>query len=283
MSDWFEEQLEVSKGRAIKIKYKQLLESYRSPFQTIDIYDTFSFGKMLVHDDVIMVTEFDEAHYHEMIVHVALNVHPDPRRVLVIGGGDGGTLREVLKHKEVETAHICEIDEDVIRLCKKHFPNLSASFDDKRTEVFCEDGAKFIEKYRGFYNVIIVDSSDPIGPAEVLFQEKFYKAMFDALTDDGIVITQSESYHYHQNVIRDIVAFNRKIFPQYHYFYTMVPTYPSGVIGFSFCSKKYHPLTDFKPERAAALQDLKYYSRDIHHACFILPNAFSRFLESINK
>jgi spermidine synthase len=283
MSDWFEEQLEVSKGRAIKIQYKQLLESYRSPFQKIVIYDTVFFGKMLVHDDVIMVTEFDEAHYHEMIVHVALNVHPNPQRVLVIGGGDGGTLREVLKHKEVEIAHICEIDEDVIRLCKKHFPNLSASFDDKRTEVFCEDGAQFIQKYKGFYNVIIVDSSDPIGPAEVLFQEKFYRAMYDALTDDGIVITQSESYHYHKDVIRDIVTFNRKIFPQYHYYYTMVPTYPSGVIGFSFCSKIYHPITDFKPERAAALKDLKYYSKDIHHACFILPNAFSRFLESINK
>ena len=283
MSNWFEELLEVSKGRAIKIQYNQLLESYQSPFQKIDIYDTIPFGKMLVHDDVIMVTEFDEAHYHEMIVHVALNVHPDPKRVLVIGGGDGGTLREVLKHKEVETAHICEIDEDVIRLCKKHFPNLSSSFNDNRTEVFCEDGAQFIQKNQGFYNVIIVDSSDPIGPAEVLFQEKFYRAMYDALTDDGIVITQSESFHYHQNVIRDIVAFNRKIFPLYHYYYTMVPTYPSGVIGFSFCSKKYHPINDFKPERVAALKDLKYYSKDIHNACFILPNAFSRFLENLNK
>jgi len=281
MSKWFEELLDEKKGRIVKLEYKELIESYRSPFQKIDIYDTVAFGKMLVHDDVIMVTEFDEPHYHEMIAHVAMNVHPNPQHVLVIGGGDGGTLREVLKHKEVKTAHLCEIDGDVIRLCKKYFPNLSCSFDDPRVETFLEDGAEFVNKRKNFYNIIIVDSSDPIGPAEVLFQEKFYRSMFDALTDDGIVITQSESYLYHRDVIRNIVTFNRRIFPIYGYFYTMVPTYPSGVIGFSFCSKKYDPLTGFKPEKAEQLKDLKYYSKEIHRAAFVLPNSFARFLESI--
>lgn len=281
MSPWFEEQLEVKKGRTFRIQYKQLLESFRSPFQKIDIYDTLSFGKMLVHDEVVMLTEFDETHYHEMIVHVALNVHPEPRNVLVIGGGDGGTLREILKHKEVRTAHLCEIDEDVIRLSKKHFPNLSTGFDDPRTEVFCEDGAQFIKKYRDFYNVIIVDSSDPIGPAEVLFQEVFYRDMFNALTGDGIVITQSESFLYHKDIIADIAAFSRKIFPHYHYYYTLVPTYPSGVIGFSFCSKKYHPVDDFNPGKIDNLQGLTYYDKNIHKASFALPHAFSQYLENL--
>ena len=281
MSFWFEEQLEVKEGRVLKIEYKELLESFRSQFQKIDIYETVPFGKMLVHDEVIMLTEFDEAHYHEMIVHVAMNVYPDPKRVLVIGGGDGGTLREVLKHEHVQTAHLCEIDGDVIRLCKKYFPSLSKSFDDSRTEVFLEDGAEFVKKRKNFYDIIIVDSSDPIGPAEVLFQEQFYRSMSDALTEDGIVITQSESFLYHRDIIKDIASFSKKIFPLYSYYYTIVPTYPSGLIGFSFCSKRYDPVKDFKPEKVGALQDLKYYSKDIHKAAFALPHAFADFLEKI--
>jgi spermidine synthase len=281
MTQWFEEQLEVRDGRAVRIQYKELLESHRSQFQKIDIYDTVPFGRMLVHDDVIMLTEADEAHYHEMIVHVAMNVHPDPQRVLVIGGGDGGTLREVLGHNEVRSAHLCEIDVDVVRLCKKYFPNLSCSFADPRAETFVEDGAQFIKKRKNFYHVIIVDSSDPIGPAEVLFKEQFYRDMFAALTDDGIVVTQSESFYYHKNLIKNIVAFNRKIYPLYFYYYAMVPTYPSGVIGFSFCSKKYDPLKDFKPEKADTLEGLKYYNKDMHKAAFVLPQAFTTFLESV--
>jgi len=281
MSNWFEEQLELKKGRLIKIQYKELLESVQSQFQKIDVYDTVPFGKMLVHDNVIMLTEFDETHYHEMIVHVALNVHINPQRLLVIGGGDGGTLREVLKHNQVQSAHLCEIDGQVIEVCKKYFPNLSCSFDDPRVEVFLEDGAEFVKKRENFYDIIIIDSSDPIGPAEVLFQEQFYKNMFNALTHDGIVITQSESFMYHRDVIKNIVSFNKKIFPHYFYYYTMVPTYPSGVIGFSFCSKKYHPIKDFNPEKANALTGLKYYNKEIHKAAFILPQGFTEYLKNI--
>lgn len=281
MTKWFEENLEFYEGRVMKVGYKELLESHQSPFQKIDVYDTISYGKMLVHDDVIMLTEFDNAHYHEMIVHVAMNVSPNPKRVLVIGGGDGGTLKEVLRYKEVETAHLCEIDGDVITMCKKHFPDLSSSFDDPRAEVFLEDGAEFVNKHRNFYDIIIVDSSDPIGPAEVLFQEKFYRDMNEALTDDGIVVTQSESFMYHRKVIGDIATFSRKIFPLYRYYYTMVPTYPSGLIGFSFCSKKYDPVKDFNPQKARIFNDLKYYTEDIHKAAFTLPRSFSQFLENL--
>jgi spermidine synthase len=281
MENWFEEQLEIKEGRKLKIQYKERLLKHRSKFQEIEVYDTIPYGKMLVHDDVIMLTEFDETHYHEMIAHVALNVHPNPERVLVIGGGDGGTLREVLKHKEVKTAHLCEIDGDVIEICKEYFPNLSSSFHDPRTEVFTEDGAEFVKQRKNYYSIIIVDSSDPIGPAEVLFQETFYRNMSEALTDDGIIITQSESYIYHSVIIKKIATFSKKIFPHYSYYYTMVPTYPSGLIGFSFCSKKYNPLTDINRAKAESIKDLKYYNYPIHKASFTLPQSIATFIDKI--
>ena len=274
MHNWFVEELEMDLGRSIQIRYKNVLESVTSKFQQIDVYDTIPFGKMLVHDEVIMLTEFDEAHYHEMIVHVAMNSHPNPENVLVVGGGDGGTLREVLKHKEVKKGHLCEIDDQVVEVCKRHFPNLSCSFDDPRAELFFEDGAEFIKQRKNVYQVIIVDSSDPIGPAEVLFREEFYKSMRDALTDDGIIVTQSESFMYHGDIIRNIASFSRNLFPIYHYYYTMVPTYPSGLIGFSFCSKKFDPIRDFIEDKAEALKDLKYYSKEIHQSAFKLPAFF---------
>jgi len=274
MHNWFIEELEMNIGRSVQIRYKNILESVKSDFQQIDVYDTLPFGKMLVHDEVIMLTEFDEAHYHEMIAHVAMNSHPNPENVLVIGGGDGGTLREALKHPEVKAGHLCEIDDKVVEVCKRQFPNLSCSFDDPRAELFFEDGAEFIKKRKNFYQIILVDSSDPIGPAEVLFKEEFYKSMRDALTDDGIIVTQSESFQYHREVIKNIATFSRKLFPIYHYYYTMVPTYPSGIIGFSYCSKKYDPLKDFREEKVAQLKDLKYYSKEIHRSAFTLPAFF---------
>ena len=278
MELWFEEQLEVSQGRIFKVRCTGLIESVRSTFQKIDVYETVSFGKMLVHDDVIMVTERDESHYHEMIVHVALNTHPRPERVLVIGGGDGGTMREVLRHAEVREAHLCEIDPEVVRVCRKHFPALARSFDDPRVELFFEDGAEFIRTHKEFYDVIIVDSSDPVGPAEVLFRKEFYQGMFQALRPDGVAVTQSESFQYHAPVIAKVAAFSREIFPIYRYFYSMVPTYPSGLIGFSFCSKKYDPLLDFIGSRAKALPGLSYYNPDIHRASFVLPEFTRAFL-----
>ncbi len=274
MENWFEEKLEVKEGRVLKIKYKKLLKSVKSEFQKIDVYDTYSFGKMLVHDEVIMLTEFDESHYHEMIVHPALFTHPNPQRVLIVGGGDGGTMREVLKHKEVKEAHLCEIDKTVVDVCKEFFPNLSKSFNDKRAKLFFEDGAKFVEEKKSHYDVIIVDSSDPIGPAEVLFKEKFYRDMYNSLKDDGIVITQSESFIYHKNIIEDIARFSKKIFPFYSYYYTLVPTYPSGLIGFSFCSKKYNPLKDLNETRIKTFENLKYYNEKIHYSAFNLPQSW---------
>lgn len=270
---WLDEILEIEGGRAMKIKITKMLEQYDSPFQRIELYETKAFGRMLILDGVVMCTEADEHAYHEMIVHVPMFTHPNPESVLVIGGGDGGTLREVLKHPGVKRADICEIDGDVIRLSKKHLPGMACSYEDKRVSVYTEDGAKFIRERKNSYDVILVDSSDPIGPAEVLFREEFYAAIKDALKEDGIATNQCESMFYHGHIIERTMGFVKKLFAVPSYYYTMVPTYPSGVIGFAYCSKKYHPLKDFREERVEPMQSsMKYYNPGVHRGAFALPS-----------
>jgi spermidine synthase len=261
-------------GAAINIEVVKHLESYHSKFQKIDVYETAKLGKVFLLDDIIMLTEYDEFAYHEMIAHPSLHVHPKVKKVLVIGGGDGGTVREILKHSNIQEIHVCEIDEDVISVCKKHFPTLASGFDDSKVKIFFEDGAAFVQKRKNEYDLIIVDSSDPIGPAEVLFQEQFYRNMFDALKENGITVTQSEGMFFDRETIRKLFTFNRNIFPILYYYFTMVPTYPSGSIGFSFCSKKYHPIEDLYTKKGIST---RYYTPDIHKASFILP----KFMEDI--
>jgi spermidine synthase len=274
---WFHDSAEIAYGCRLSVKVTNVLCHYRSDFQEIAVFETERMGRMLVLDDTTMLTESDEFAYHEMIAHVPMLVHPQPKKVLVIGGGDGGTAREVLKHPQVSEVHICEIDGEVIKACRKYLPSLASSFDDPRVQVFCEDGAAFVAQRPETYDVIIVDSTDPIGPGQVLFQEPFYRNMQRALTKEGIAVTQCESIYYHPTVIQGVASFARGIFPQLGYYYTMVPTYPSGMIGFLFCSLKRDPLLDFSEEKAACLGGLRYYSPGIHRASFTLP----RFAEGL--
>jgi len=268
---WIEEKLEIKNGRALKVRITKSLEKIKSEFQEIEVVESQSFGKILLIDEVIMLTEADEFCYHEMIAHVPLCVHTKAQKVLVIGGGDGGTVREILKHDNVKEVDVCEIDEKVIEMSKRHFPYLANSFNDPRVKIYCEDGNKFIKAHKDEYDIIIVDSSDPIGPAEVLFRREFYEAMYQALKDDGIVVAQAESFFYHSKIIKALFSFIRDIYPISEYYYTLVPTYPSGMIGFTFCSKKYHPINNFNETEALKLNDLKYYNKDIHKAAFNLP------------
>jgi len=268
---WIEEKLEIENGRALKIKITKSLEKVKSKFQEIEVVESQSFGKILLIDEVIMFTEADEFCYHEMIAHVPLCVHSKAQKVLVIGGGDGGTVREILKHDNVKEVDVCEIDEKVIEISKRHFPYLANSLDDPRVKIYCKDGNKFIKDHKNEYDLIIVDSSDPIGPAEVLFRKEFYEAMSQSLKNNGIVVTQAESFFYHQKIIKSLFSFIKDIYPISEYYYTLVPTYPSGMIGFTFCSKKYYPINDFNETEALKLTDLKYYNKDIHRAAFNLP------------
>lgn len=265
---WVTDQFEIEKGRAITLKTAKTLLSKKTKFQQLDMYETTAFGRLFVLDGVFMTAEKDEHCYHEMIVHVPMMVHPHPKKVLVIGGGDGGTVREVLKHEAVEEVHLCEIDREVIEACKEFLPSISCKLDDPKVTILFEDGAAFVKKNKNTYDIIIVDSSDPIGPAKILFEKPFYQDVHDALKDDGIAVAQCESFFFHGDLIKDVLATNKSLYPIVEYYYTLVPTYPSGMIGFSFCSKKYKPKDIFnKP----APKDLKYYTPEVHHASFCLP------------
>ncbi|MGB6370726.1 MAG: polyamine aminopropyltransferase [Atribacterota bacterium] len=274
---WIEEKLEIKNGRALKVRITKSLEKIKSEFQEIEVVESQSFGKILLIDGVIMLTEADEFCYHEMIAHVPLCVHTKAQKVLVIGGGDGGTVREILKHDNVNEVDVCEIDEKVIEISKRHFSYLANSFDDPKVKIYCEDGNKFIKAHKDEYDIIIVDSSDPIGPAEVLFRREFYEAMFRALKNDGIVVTQAESFFYHKKIIKSLFSFIKDIYPISEYYYTLVPTYPSGIIGFTFCSRKYHPIRDFNETETLKLNDLKYYNKEVHKASFALPNFIQEY------
>ena len=209
---WFNDSPEIAHGCRIGIKIKDVLCHFRSAFQEIAVFDTERLGRMLVLDGITMLTEFDEFAYHEMIAHVPLAVHPAPQNVLVIGGGDGGTAREVLKHPDVKRVDVCEIDEDVIKVCRRYLPTLASSFDDDRVRVLFEDGARYVQEHPRCYDVIIVDSTDPVGPGQVLFQRKFYEDMKSALRDGGIAVTQCESMYFHKDVIRGVYSSVRSIY-----------------------------------------------------------------------
>jgi spermidine synthase len=277
MDLWFQDAIEFGHGCTLHIKIKDVLYHDRSKYQQIAVMETEKLGRILVIDGITMLTEWDEFGYHEMICHVPLCVHPKPSRVLVIGGGDGGTVREVLRHPEVEMIHVCEIDETVVDVCRKYIPSLASSFDDPKVKIFYEDGARFVAEHSEAYDIIIVDSTDPLGPGQVLFQRPFYEDMKKALSKDGIAVTQCESMYLHQQVIKGVYAFAREIYPKLGYYYTLVPTYPSGLIGFYFCSLKYDPIQDLQESKAERLKNLKYYSPDIHRAAFSLPRFVTEF------
>jgi spermidine synthase len=271
MEFWYTEKLELHLGRAVSYRVTKTLDTIQTPFQRIDVFETQSFGRMFSLDGVTMVTERDEHSYHEMIAHVPMMTHPNPKSVLVIGGGDGGTVREVLKHKSVERVVLCEIDKGVVDACYKYFPEISEALKDKRVEHIYDDGAKYAREHKGQFDVICVDSSDPVGPAEVLFKEPFFRDLATALSKGGVISTQAESFWYHGDVIQALFQFIPKIFPEYGYYYTTMPTYPSGIIGFTILSNEINPY-NVVPDSKRVPDGLKYYSTEIHKAAFQLPN-----------
>ena len=209
-----------------------------------------------------------------MITHLALNSHPNPRSVLVIGGGDGGVLREVVKHSTVETAILCDIDESVIRLSKKYLPGMSIGFQHPNVSVHVGDGFEFLRERKGEFDVIITDSSDPEGPAESLFQKPYFELLFDALKEGGVVTTQAENIFLHLKLITELKKSCKEVFPVVEYAYTTIPTYPSGQIGFMVCCKDSkrnvkEPVRQWSMEEEEKL--CRYYNKEIHRASFVLP------------
>lgn len=278
---WFREiSDEYFPGQAFMLRVDKILYAKKSEFQDILVFKSTDFGNVLVLDGVIQVTERDEFAYQEMISHIPLFAHPNPKRVLVIGGGDGGVLREVVKHECVESVTLVEIDDMVIKLSKKYLPNMSKSYEHEKVKVFLQDGFKFLKDCEDKseeekYDVIITDSSDPDGPAEAFFQQDYFKLLFNALNKDGIVISMaSENIWLNINNLKKLSDTCKNVFPVVKSCYCTIPTYTSGQISLMCCGK--NPEIDIaKPSRKLSVEKqqelFKYYNSDIHSASFILP------------
>lgn len=253
---------------SLSIKIKETLFRKTSSFQEILMVDSYEFGRTLFLEGTFQTTERDEFFYHEMITHVPLFSHPGAESVLVIGGGDGGTLREILKHKNIKEAILVEIDEDVVNVSKRFLPFYSSFEGDPRFKIEITDGIKYVKEKDNRFDIIIIDSTDPVGPAQGLFSESFYRDCYRALKEDGIVVTQSESPFLHLQLIRDIKRAMEKVFPLCSIYTAPVPTYPSGYWSFTAGSKKYDPSI---PLRTPDFET-RYYTPEIHRASFVLPN-----------
>lgn len=267
---WFHENYDDRASLGIKIK-EQLLEQ-QSEFQKITIYQTEFFGKLLTLDGLVMLSEKDEFVYHEMISHVPLCVHPAPRRVLVVGGGDGGSVREILKHESVEEVVLCEIDEQVVRVCQKHFPTIAGKLEDPRVTLAFRDGFEFLKEYENYFDVILTDSSDPIGPGVNLFKESYFQLIKNALREGGIAVSQSESPWFFQEVMHDMTAEMARVFSVVKTYSAFIPLYPSGFWTFTFMSNSQRPLCFDESRSAAVSAGCNYYNPQIHRAAFALPN-----------
>lgn len=256
--------------------------SVKSDFQKIDVFDTPEFGRVLVIDDYIMLTEKDEFIYHEMIAHVPMAVNPSIKKVLVIGAGDGGTVRELTRYNSLERVDMVEIDRKVVEICQEFIPQTASKLDDKRVNLYFEDGLKFVKTKKNEYDLIIVDSTDPIGPGVELFTLEFYENCFDALVDDGILVNQHESPYYPKDAktMQRIHKKIKSVFPIATVYQAHIPTYGSGHWLFGFASKKYNPVKDLNEELWNSLNlETNYYNTDLHKGSFYIPNYVKRMLE----
>ncbi len=260
-------------GFGVTMETSNVLYSAKTEYQTIDILETHGLGKVLLLDGLVMTTERDEFFYHEMISHIPMNSHPNPERVLVIGGGDGGTVREVLKHDTVKEVVLCEIDGMVIDACKKYLPSIAGMLDDERVNIQVRDGIDYISQQEDAFDIILIDSTDPMGPGEGLFTEEFYSNVNKALKEGGIMSAQSESPFVNQRQMKMMYPLLRKAFPKVSTFLGPIPTYPGGYWSWAFCSNTVEPLSFIAEDRVQKIaKQAKLYNLDIHKAAFALPN-----------
>ncbi len=268
----------------LTVGLKKLLFSKQSEYQLVEVYETDTWGNLMTIDGMVMLSERDEFVYHEMISHVAMFTHPEPKKVLIIGGGDGGTAREVMKHPSVEQVDMVEIDETVVEASKLHFPGVG-DFDNPKLNVLYEDGIAFVKNVNEPYDVIIIDGSDPVGPAEGLFKKEFFQFCFDALSDDGVLTAQTESpwvESYYPSMKKVFGALD-ELFPISKMYLSYIPLYPAGMWSMACASKKMSPLSDDVLKRASSntelLKSLNYYNPEVHRGAFALPNFVKRMIE----
>jgi len=277
--DWITENYKDIYKMSYKIKEK--LYSKKSDFQKVEVYDTDYLGRILLNDDLLMTSERDEFVYHEMISHVPLFAHPEPKKVLVIGGGDGGTVREVLKHTTVEKVVMVEIDACVIEASKKYINVTAKELDNPKLELIVNDGVKYLKEAKdSTFDVILIDSTDPIGPAAPLFNESFYSDVERVLTKNGVVVSQCENPFLEIETQKSLLGIKAKLFKNvYLYNYSNI-TYPSGLWSFSMASK-----SDIKPQspkrKESFIESLKYYNKAVHEASFALPQFQLKALKEV--
>ncbi len=282
MEMWFSD--EHTEDVKLSMRIKEQLFSAQSEFQLIDVLDSREFGRILVADGDLMLTEKDEFIYHEMITHVPMAVHPHVEDVLVIGGGDGGVVRELIKYEEIRHIDVVEMDPLLVEVCRKYIPEIACSRNDERVEIFHEDGLRFIRSQTDRYDLILIDSPNPFGPGEGLFTKEFYGNCYNALREDGIMVNQNESPFYTEEAFQCQRMHKRIVetFPICRVYQAHLPSYPSGHWLFGFASKKYHPLEDLNAV-AWKLKGIRtrYYEPRLHAGVFALPVYVEELLEDV--
>lgn len=275
MELWYTEKQTESFGITAKITKTYVDE--QTDFQKLDMIETEEFGTMLVLDGMVMTTVKDEFVYHEMVAHPILFTHPNPEHVLVVGGGDGGVIREIMKHPKVKKAVLVDIDGKVIEYSKKYLPTIACELENPRVEVQVNDGFMHIHDHKNTYDVIMVDSTEPVGPAANLFSRGFYQGIYEALKEDGIFVAQTDNPWFKADLIQSVNRDVKEVFPIVRVYGANIPTYPSGLWTFTMGSKKYDPL--LVDETAIPDIDTKYYTPSLHKAAFVLP----KFVEDLVK
>ncbi len=280
MELWFTEMHTPNVKMSIRVDKQLYTED--SEFQRIDVFQSEEFGRFLTLDGIMMLTEKDEFIYHEMITHVAMASNPDVKKVLVIGAGDGGTIRELTRYKTIERIDMVEIDERVVAVCREYLRKTACRLDDSRVHIYYEDGLKYVRRKENEYDLIIVDSTDPFGPGEGLFTSEFYGNCFNALTKNGILVNQHESPYYSDDA-RAMQRAHRRIkefFPICKVYQAHIPTYPSGHWLFGYASKTVDPLKADAERWNALGLETRYYNTDLHKGCFMIPNYVKELLEN---
>lgn len=262
------------KDVTLDLKIRQQLCSRDTDYQQIDVFDSKSFGRFLALDGEILFSEADAFIYNEMVTHVPMSVHPNVKKVLIIGGGDGGVATELTAYPEIEEIDVVESDREMVDICREYFPETAKGFDDPRVKLFHQDGLRFLRRKKDEYDLIVNDTTDPFGHTEGLFTREFYGCCFKALKDDGIMVYQHGSPFFDEDESA-FQSMHRKVFrsfPISRVYQANIPTCPSGCWMFGFASKQYHPLKNFNPDRWNA-RGLKtwYYTTNLHYGAFMLP------------
>jgi spermidine synthase len=285
---WFTDKDE---NQALSLRFTgEVFFDVQSPFQRVRILESYKYGKMLALDDMVMTTIKDEFHYHEMISHPAMFTHGSAKNILVIGGGDGGTVREILRHEGVEKVTMVEIDGEVIEACKQHLPQIAAAFDHPNLNLIVDDGIAFIKNAAPeSYDLIIVDGSDPVGPAEGLFSVEFYTNCYNALKNGGILVAQGESPKFNEKAFSELNLTLQKIFGKNNAPVSLffVPTYPTGMWSFQYGLKgANHPksISQFNEiQQFVDTHGLRYYNSEVHIGSFATPNFVKTLIENTSS